>query len=246
MALPAAAMPTVVGRHDQLEVRVLVDQRQRLVVGLVGVVVAVDGVDELEVGVLLVLERGLHRVDPGVLVGGVRGGRQDGELAALVAQDVERHVGHDHAGLVEVDLGDEQALALARRDRRVPAHDLDVRRRWRRRRPTRSARRRCSRSSPRRRPGWRRWSRSRSGRSRSSHVDGPRNSGSSVPSSCGRLLGALVGLVEHRDARALRQQDRRHGVAALDVDGLAGGRAPAGRPLVRRARVVVVVAARGR
>ena len=41
-----------------------------------------------------------------------------------VAEDVEGHVGHDLAGLVEVDLRDEEALALAARDRRVPGHDL--------------------------------------------------------------------------------------------------------------------------
>ena len=50
----------------------------------------------------------------------------------------------------------------------------------------------------------------------------------------GRLLGALVGLVEHGDARALGQQDGVHVVAALDGDGLAGRAAALGAAVVRR------------
>ena len=45
-------------------------------------------------------------------------------LPPSVAQDGQRHVGHDLAGLVEVDLRDEETLALAGRDRRVPGDDL--------------------------------------------------------------------------------------------------------------------------
>jgi len=69
----------------------------------------------------------LHRGDPGVLVGRVRRRGQDGELAPVGAEDLQRHVRHHGAGLVEVHLGHEHALALARGDRRVPAHNLDTR-----------------------------------------------------------------------------------------------------------------------
>ena len=107
-------------RHDQLHVRVLVDQRQRLVVAVLGLVVAVDDVEQLQLGVLRILQRLLHRRDPGVLVGGIRRGGEDGELAAVGAQDAQRHVGHHHADLVEVDLGDEDLLAFTGRDRASP------------------------------------------------------------------------------------------------------------------------------
>ncbi len=105
-------------RHDQLEIGIAVDQSECLVVRLVGVVVAVDRVDELQVGVLVVgCQCFLHGGDPGVLVGGIGGRGQDRELTAVVTEDVEGHVGHHDTGFVEVDLGDEQALALAGRDR---------------------------------------------------------------------------------------------------------------------------------
>ena len=98
----------------------------RLVVALFRLVVAVDGVEQLELGVFRILQRLLHRRDPGVLVGRIGRGGQDRELAAVLAEDGERHVGHDRADVVEVDLGDEHVLALGRRNRRVPGHDLDA------------------------------------------------------------------------------------------------------------------------
>ena len=92
-----------------------VDQAECLVVGLVGVVVAVHGVDEFEVGVLVV---GGERIFMAAIqafwlaASGVAD--RIGELAAVVAEHLECHVGHHDAGLVEIDLGDEQALALPR------------------------------------------------------------------------------------------------------------------------------------
>ena len=51
---------------------------------------------------------------------GVRG--EDCEIAARLPQDAERHVGHHHPGLVEVDLGHEHLLALRGRDLGIPGH----------------------------------------------------------------------------------------------------------------------------
>ena len=73
-----------------------------------------------------VLQRGLHRGDPGVLVGGVGRGREDRELAALGTGEIERHVGHDLADVAEVDLRDEHVLAFGRGNRRIPGDDLDA------------------------------------------------------------------------------------------------------------------------
>ena len=80
-------MPTVVGRHDDFEVRVLVDQRERLAVALLGHVVAIDRIDQFDRGVLGVLEGLLEGRDPGVLVGRVGRGRKDRELAAVRARE---------------------------------------------------------------------------------------------------------------------------------------------------------------
>ena len=82
-------MPTVVGAMISLRSGCLSTSAERLVVRLLRLVVAVDGVDELEVGVLRIVEDLVERRDPGVLVGRVRRRRQDGELAAVVAEDVD-------------------------------------------------------------------------------------------------------------------------------------------------------------
>src|SRR5262245_15559846 len=230
------------GGHDQLEVGVRVDEAEGLVVGLVRVVVAVDGVDQLEVGVLVVLEGGVERLDPGVLVGRVGRRRQDRQLAALVAEDLEGHIGHHHPGLVEVDLGHEQALALARRDGRVPAHHGHV--------------------------GVGGGVHARldllagvvGDHDRVDALGGGVGHGLDLARRVfaggraqelglrgaellGGLLGTLVGLVEHGDAGALGQQDRVHVVAALDGDGFAG--AAAGIRARRIGAGVVVVTAGG-
>ena len=112
------------GSHDQLHVRVLVHQRQRLIVAVLRLVVAVDDVQQLQTGVGGIgLQHLLQGGDPGVLVGRIRRGRQHGELAAVFAEDVHGHVGHDAARLVKVHLGDEHLLAFRRGDGRVPGDD---------------------------------------------------------------------------------------------------------------------------
>ena len=45
------------------------------------------------------------------------------KVAAIVAENAERHFGHDFSGLVEVLLGDEDLFALGRWDGRVPGDD---------------------------------------------------------------------------------------------------------------------------
>ena len=87
MYLAAAATPTVVGRDDGLQVGMRLHQRRGLVGRLGRVVVAVDGVDELQLRVVGG-QIGLHQLDPRVLVLGGRGGRQDRDLATLGADRV--------------------------------------------------------------------------------------------------------------------------------------------------------------
>ena len=119
-------MPTEVGAMISFHVGIFVDEGLRLRIALLQLVVAINGVDQFELGVFGVLQRRLHRGDPGVLVCRVGRGRQNGELAAAGSGDVERHVGHDLADIGKVDLGDEYVFAFGRGNRRVPGHDLDA------------------------------------------------------------------------------------------------------------------------
>jgi hypothetical protein len=77
----AAEMPTVVGEMMPLRFRVGLQQPLGLLEGLLVVVVAVGDLHELDVLVLGLLELRLHELDPGVLVGRVRGRREDRDLA---------------------------------------------------------------------------------------------------------------------------------------------------------------------
>ena len=94
------------GRDDALEVRVVGQQRGGRVEGLLVVVVAVDGVDELDVGVVGRQGR-LHHLDPGVLVGGVGRGREDRDLTG-VADLLGDHVDLDLGDALGGGLVDEQ------------------------------------------------------------------------------------------------------------------------------------------
>ena len=100
---------------------------ERLVVALLRLVVAVDDVDQLELGVLRVLERLLAcaAIQAFWLAASGEAERM-ANLPPSGAEDVERHVGHDLAGLGEVDLGDEDVLALRRTGSASPSHDLDA------------------------------------------------------------------------------------------------------------------------
>ena len=90
------------------------EQGGGLVERLLVVVVAVDRVDELDVGVVG-LELGLHQLDPGVLVGGVGRGAEDRDLAG--AADLLR----DH-----LDLGLGDALGVGLVDEHVAALGVGV------------------------------------------------------------------------------------------------------------------------
>ena len=104
-------MPTVVGEMMPLRFGCDGQQRRGLVERLLVVVVAVDRVDELDVGVVG-REVLLHQVDPGVLVGRVGRGRQDRDLARaadLLGDHARPGPGRDALG---VGLADEQVAAL--------------------------------------------------------------------------------------------------------------------------------------
>src|SRR5690606_25410210 len=112
------------GGHDQLQVGVLVYQGQGLIVTFFGFVITVDGVNQLQAGVGAVVgQHFFHGSDPGVLVGGIGAGGEDGKLATIVAHDAEGHVGHHFAGFVEVYLGHKHLLAFGGGDGGVPGND---------------------------------------------------------------------------------------------------------------------------
>src|SRR4029453_3749946 len=152
-------------------------------------------------------------------------------------------VGHDRAGLVEVDLGHEQALALTGRDGRVPAHHGHVRvgggvdARLDLLAGVVGDHHRVETLGGGIVHGLNLAGRVLAGR-------WAQELGLGGAELLGCLLRALVGLVEHRDARALGQQDRAHVVATLDGDGLAGGTA-AGVRAGRGCAVVVIVTTGG-
>ena len=111
---------------DDLEVRVLREQALGLLACSWCVVVAVDGVDELEALVLVARQGRLHQVDPGVLVGRSGGRRQDRDVAGAVRRELARPVREVDADAAEVDLVDEHVVGADRRAR-VEADDLDAR-----------------------------------------------------------------------------------------------------------------------
>ena len=96
------------GGADDLQVGIVVQQSLGLVSGLLGLVVAVGNFHQLQLGILLVLGQLLHGVDPGVLVGGLGGGGQNGPLALAAGQivhGVDQRLAHGHgAGLVHEHL----------------------------------------------------------------------------------------------------------------------------------------------
>ena len=115
------------GRHDQAQIGVAVDQRQRPVIADFGLIVAIHHIDQFNRRIFRIGRQGLlHRRDPGVLVGGIGRGRQHGHLAAILAQNRQRHIGHDHADRAEIDLCDEHVFTGTRRNRAVPCHHLDA------------------------------------------------------------------------------------------------------------------------
>ena len=120
-------MPTVVGATMTLRFGYLVSRPLRLRGAGRGVVVAVDGVDELEARVLGVgRQGGLHELDPLVLVGRRRGRREDRDLAGAVRGELAGPVGEVDADAAEVDLVDEDVVGADGRAR-VEADDLDAR-----------------------------------------------------------------------------------------------------------------------
>src|SRR3954468_17294738 len=108
---------------DALQVRIGLDQALGLLEGLLVVVVAVRDLHELDVLVLRVLQRVLHDLDPGVLVGRVGGRGEDRDLA-LVADLLGDRLDLVLADELRRDLVDEHA---ARVGRHVGVHrdDLD-------------------------------------------------------------------------------------------------------------------------
>src|SRR3954447_8279647 len=111
-------------RDDALEVRIRLDQALRLLEGLLVVVVAVGHLHELDVLVLGLLERLLHHLDPGVLVGRVRGRREDRDVA-LAADLLGDRLDLVLADQLRRDLVDEDAARVGR-DVGVHADDLDA------------------------------------------------------------------------------------------------------------------------
>ena len=61
------------GGHDQFHIRIFVNQRQRLLVGGFRLVVAINNIQQFQLGVLGILEGFLHGSDPGILIGGIGG-----------------------------------------------------------------------------------------------------------------------------------------------------------------------------
>ena len=119
-------MPDRGRRDDALQVGVVLEEGLGLVEGLLVLVVAVDRVDQLDVGVVGVrLELGLHHLDPGVLVGRVGRRREDRDLAgaADLLRDQLELLGGDALG---GGLVDEQVAAL-RVGVGVEGDDLDAR-----------------------------------------------------------------------------------------------------------------------
>ena len=92
---------------------ILVNQRLSLRIALFRLVVAIDDIVELELDVFRVLQRRSSSPRSSVLIGGVGRSRKDREFAALGSGEVERHVGHDLADFVEIDLGDEHVSPSA-------------------------------------------------------------------------------------------------------------------------------------
>src|SRR5690606_11335823 len=102
-------------RDDALEVRVRLQQALRLLERLLVVVVAVGHLDELHLRVLGLLQLVLHELDPRVLVRGVRGRRQDRNLA----------LGADLVG-EQLDLAAADVLGGRLVDEHVPAVGVAV------------------------------------------------------------------------------------------------------------------------
>src|SRR4051812_36560281 len=111
-------------RDDALQVRIRLQQPLRLLEGLLVVVVAVGDLHQLDVLVLRLLERVLHDLDPGVLVGRVRGRGQDRDLA-LVADLLRDRLDLVLADELRRDLVDEHAARVGR-DVGVHPDDLDA------------------------------------------------------------------------------------------------------------------------
>src|SRR3954451_17808844 len=109
---------------DALQVRIGLDEPLRLLEGLLVVVVAVGDLHELDVLILRVLQRLLHHLDPGVLVRGVGGRREDRDLA-LVADLLGDRLDLVLADELRRDLVDEHAARVGRHVG-VHAHDLDA------------------------------------------------------------------------------------------------------------------------
>src|SRR3954463_179471 len=107
---------------DALQVRIGLDQALSLLEGLLVVVVAVRDLHELDVLVLRVLQRVLHDLDPGVLVGRVGGRGEDRDLA-LVADLLGDRLHLVLADELRRDLVDEHAARVGRHVG-VHAHDL--------------------------------------------------------------------------------------------------------------------------
>ena len=77
--------------NDRLQVRVALEQALRFTIALVGLVVAVGHGHQLQILVFRLGQDLLHFLDPGVLVGGLRGGGENGDFAA-VADGVNGHL----------------------------------------------------------------------------------------------------------------------------------------------------------
>src|SRR4051812_39422156 len=107
---------------DALQVWIGLDQALGLLEGLLVVVVAVRDLHELDVLVLRVLQRVLHDLDPGVLVGRVGGRGEDRDLA-LVADLLGDRLHLVLADQLRRDLVDEHAARVGRHVG-VHAHDL--------------------------------------------------------------------------------------------------------------------------
>ena len=118
-------MPTVVGRDDALEVRVGLQQALGLLEGLLVVVVAVGGLDELDLLVLGLGELVLHELDPGVLVRRVRRRGEDRDLAALRADLLGQQLHLAAAEVLGGGLVDEEVTARGV-GVRVVGDDLDA------------------------------------------------------------------------------------------------------------------------
>lgn len=112
------------GGNDPLQAGVLLKQSLGLLKGLLGVVVTVGRLDQLDVLVLGLLQLVLHEVDPGVLVGGRLRRREDRDLA-LAADLLRQQLDLGTAQVLGTGLGDEHLTTAGLRVG-VVRHDADA------------------------------------------------------------------------------------------------------------------------